>query len=262
VRIRQASRAGTPLLLVVALLIIGVGGWRATHQHRTVQRLAAATTTATRTVAVAPVDTRAAGAPPDASAVVAHVAALQVFRAAGRPALVTTLADPTSYGAPLVLLVVGQAAGWWQVSLPIRPNGSTGWVRASDVDLRTVPYQITIAQHTHTARLWRDGTYVRSFPIAVGKPATPSPDGLFFINVIIDNVGGNQAYGPWVMGLSGFSNVLSRFAGGDAAVAMHGTDEDSSVGTSASHGCFRMHDADATTLAHLVTLGTPVYVTP
>lgn len=257
---RRAARAATAALVVLALAIAGIGGFAATHHRRTVAAVTVTRTTTARSVPL-PRPTRAAGAPPDATAVVAQVASLAVYASPGGSAG-RRLANPTDLGSPLVLLVTGAEPGWWEVSLPIRPNGSRGWVRAVDVALRAVPYQLTVAQHTHTVVLWKDGVRVRAFPIAIGAPSTPSPDGLFSINEIIDNRSGDQAYGPWVMGLSGFSNVYTTFGGGDAAVALHGTDEDASVGTSASHGCFRMHDADATTLAHLVTLGTPVYVTP
>src|SRR5207244_8933450 len=46
---------------------------------------------------------------------------------------VRTLNYRLPLGAPLTLLVVGKRAGWVQVELPVRPNGSTGWVRTSDV---------------------------------------------------------------------------------------------------------------------------------
>jgi lipoprotein-anchoring transpeptidase ErfK/SrfK len=200
-------------------------------------------------------------APPAARAVIATGTQLVAHTTPNGPVR-TTLANPTSFGVPLVLLELGSVPGWYRVSLPVRPNGSTGWVAAADVALRSVPYQITVAQSLHTATLWSNGTKISSFPTAVGAPSTASPNGLFFVDVIIDNSAGNQAYGPWVLGLSGFSDVYQTFGGGDAEVAFHGTDEDASVGTSASHGCFRLHNAEATYLAHTVTLGTPVYVRP
>lgn len=210
-----------------------------------------------------PVPSRDLGSPPDAVVVGATGASLTVFTAPGAAMVQTTLSNPNRFGAPLILLTLDTVSrpGWYEVSTPIRPNGTTGWVRARDVTPTDIPYQITIVQHRHTATLWNDGTKVRSYPVAIGKPATPSPDGLFFVNAIIDNRAGNQAYGSWVLGLSAFSDAYQTFNGGNAAIAMHGTDEDSTVGTTASHGCFRMHDADATQLAHTVTLGTPVYVT-
>lgn len=263
----HASRVVGSALLVAALVVAGADGWTlAQHRAHPAPVTAPAAALAARLpplpATAAPV-AAALTAPPAATAVQATAGTLPVYAAPGASTARSALANPTSWGVPLVLLVVGARPGWWQVSLPVRPNGSTGWVRAADVALHSVPYQVTIAQHTRSALLWHDGTLVRRFPVAVGTAADPSPNGLFFVNVIIDNRGGgNQAYGPWVLGLSGFSNVLLHFGGGDGPIAMHGTDDDTSVGAAASHGCFRMHNADATALAHMVTLGTPVYVTP
>lgn len=44
--------------------------------------------------------------------------------------------------------------------------------------------------------------------------------------------------------------------------AIHGTNMPGSVGTAASYGCFRMHNADVIDLYGRVRLGTPVVVTP
>lgn len=251
--------------LIVGAALVGAG-FEMSGSHRSAtpvptpapSRPAPATPSATHTTPAAPVNP---AAPPAARAVIA-VGTQLVARTTPNGPVRTTLANPTAFGAPLVLLEVGTVPGWYEVSLPVRPNGSTGWVAAADVQLRSVPYQITVAQSLHTATLWSNGTKISSFPTAVGAPSTASPNGLFFIDVIIDNRAGNQAYGPWVLGLSGFSDVYQTFGGGDAEVAFHGTDEDASVGTSASHGCFRLHNAEATYLAHTVTLGTPVYVRP
>src|SRR5438445_4485724 len=43
-------------------------------------------------------------------------------------------------------------------------------------------------------------------------------------------------------------------------ILIHGTPEDSSVGHYASHGCIRMHEADAIALYPLVPVGTPVFI--
>jgi lipoprotein-anchoring transpeptidase ErfK/SrfK len=262
-RRRWLSAAAT-LLVVVALVVGGVGVWHASRGHRAVSSTVVTTTTVRRVAAAVPA--RAPGAPPDAIAIVARTPELTVWTSPAGTTVQTRLSNPTvTFSATLVLLVLDAKShpGWYEVSTPIRPNGTKGWVRASDVGAPVVvPYQITIVQHLHTATLWKSGVKVRTYPVAIGMPATPSPNGLFFVNAILDNRKGDQAYGPWVIGLSGFSNVYQTFNGGDALIGMHGTDEDSTVGTTASHGCFRMHDADATQLAHTVTLGTPVYVSP
>jgi lipoprotein-anchoring transpeptidase ErfK/SrfK len=45
-------------------------------------------------------------------------------------------------------------------------------------------------------------------------------------------------------------------------VGFHGTGEDYSIGTAASHGCLRMHVADVIALYKRVPVGTPVLIAP
>ena len=52
--------------------------------------------------------------------------------AAIEPRSLTALGDPNA-PVPLTLLVKGEADGFLEVWLPVRPNGSTGWVRSADV---------------------------------------------------------------------------------------------------------------------------------
>jgi len=66
--------------------------------------------------------------------------------------------------------------------------------------------------------------------------------------------------GPIVLPLTGFSETLNEFAGGDGRVAIHGTSVPSLIGTQASHGCMRMRNADIVRLARLATPGTPVAI--
>src|SRR4051794_24949907 len=71
-----------------------------------------------------------------ATVAVAHYATLPVYAAPGG-ALTRQLAnpDPANYNQPQVLLVLRNAGAWLQVSLPISPNGQTGWVKTSQVTL-------------------------------------------------------------------------------------------------------------------------------
>ena len=71
----------------------------------------------------------------------------------------------------------------------------------------------------------------------------------------------DSAYGPYVLGLSGFSNTYATFDGGPGQIAIHGTDEPWEVGQYASHGCVRLTNAEITALFPLVQAGTPVDIT-
>ncbi|MEN0101818.1 MAG: L,D-transpeptidase, partial [Curtobacterium sp.] len=70
----------------------------------------------------------------------------------------------------------------------------------------------------------------------------------------------NDGYGPYAYGTTAFSDVLNSFGGGPGQIGLHGTNDSSSIGSGASHGCVRMHNADITALAKLLPLGTPFQV--
>src|SRR5262249_11795113 len=60
--------------------------------------------------------------------------------------------DPSKPTVPEVFLVQEQRPGWVRVLLPTRPNGSTGWLRAGDVQINVSPYhiQVNLAPHQIT----------------------------------------------------------------------------------------------------------------
>ena len=111
-----------------------------------------------------------------------------------------------------------------------------------------------------TLTLYRRGVFVMKFPVAVGKASTPSPTGLFYVTDKIATGQPGGAYGPYALGLSGFSNVLFTFGGGDGEVGIHGTNETSSVGHPVTHGCIRLYNRDITKLYSKIWIGTPVVV--
>jgi lipoprotein-anchoring transpeptidase ErfK/SrfK len=54
--------------------------------------------------------------------------------------------------------------------------------------------------------------------------------------------------------------VLRSFAGGDAVIGIHGTNNPGVLGHDVSHGCIRMSNASITRLARLLPLGVPVQI--
>lgn len=189
----------------------------------------------------------------------ASVKEVPVYAAPGG-AVAHTLANPDTYGEPLTFLVTHRQDPWLQVALPIRPNGSTGWVRMDQVRVQTDPYRLDVALKAHELRLFRDGALTGTYPIGVGTQQTPTPGGVYYLRVLIkpDNPGG--AYGPFAYGLNGFSQVLNDFAGGDGVIGLHGTNEPAAIGHDVSHGCIRLHNEDISALAKLLPLGTPVRI--
>jgi lipoprotein-anchoring transpeptidase ErfK/SrfK len=222
-------------------------------------RAAVAQSTApVRTPTPAPTATPGAVDAP-ASTTIATVRGADVpVSAAPGAAAASSLANPQPSGAPLVFRVVGQRDGWVQVQLPRRPNGSTGWVPDSAVSLSTTVYAIVVTEADNTLDLYRAGKVVDSYPVATGTGGTPTPTGRFALTELLAPT--NGGYGPFAYGTTAFSDVLNSFGGGPGQIGLHGTEDASSIGQAASHGCIRMHNADITTLAKTLPLGTPFQV--
>jgi lipoprotein-anchoring transpeptidase ErfK/SrfK len=182
------------------------------------------------------------------------------------------LVDPTvpDSKVPQVFLVQTQRNdGWVQVLLPVRPNGSTGWLHTADVTLTANPYRIVIALRAHRITVTNGTAVSYAGPVAVGasnpplpdagKP-TPTPTGKYYLRVLLQAPDPNTVYGPYAYGLSSHSNALDDFQGGDAEIGIHGNNDKSVLGKDATHGCVRMDNAAITALAKQLPLGTPVTI--
>lgn len=167
-------------------------------------------------------------------------------------------------GAPQTFLLKRSRRGvdgraWYNVQLPIRPNGSTGWIRADDVDVSGIRYALVVHLVSFRLDLLDNNRRIETFPIGVGAQNTPTPAGRYYVKELIQPPDPNTIYGRYVLGLSGFSNVLLHWPGG-GVIGIHGTNDPSSIGRRVSHGCIRMSNENITRLARLLPLGTPVSV--
>jgi lipoprotein-anchoring transpeptidase ErfK/SrfK len=171
--------------------------------------------------------------------------------------------DPNAK-SPLTFLVkdipTAQKCDWVEVYLPMRPNGSTGWVKQADVEYAINDYRVEVALHEFKLRVFKDDKQVEDIAIGVARDNTPTPGGLYYTTELIKTPNPGGAYGPYAFGLSGFSDTLTTFNGGPGQLGMHGTNEPAAIGTQVSHGCIRMSNTDITRLAQTLPLGTPVQV--
>jgi lipoprotein-anchoring transpeptidase ErfK/SrfK len=183
------------------------------------------------------------------------------------------LYDPTvpTSKVPQVYLVKQQRNdGWVKVLLPVRPNGSSGWVKGSDITVSPNTFRIDVSLGAHTITVHKGGDVIYTGPVAVGatdpplpdvgKP-TPTPTGEYYLRVLLQNPDPTSVYGPYAYGLSSHSDALDSYAGGDAEVGIHGNNDASVLGKNATHGCIRMDNDAITMLAKQLPLGTPVEVT-
>jgi lipoprotein-anchoring transpeptidase ErfK/SrfK len=152
------------------------------------------------------------------------------------------------------------AEGWYEVLLPGRPNGSTGWVSSDEVNESVVTTAVVVHLGAHLLTLYEQGSEVADYPVGVGTAASPTPAGTFYVIGVL-KYGSNGTYGPCAIGTSAFSETLTDWEYG-GVIGIHGTSDPSSVGESVSHGCIRMDSGDITQFAEAVSLGTPVFILP
>ena len=104
--------------------------------------------------------------------------------------------------------------------------------------------------------LIEDGRVVKVYAVAVGKPSTPSPAGTFEVTSRIMKP---TWYHHGQIVRPGPANPLgTRWLGLSRGYGIHGTNEPSSIGKSASHGCIRMRNRDVEELFELVRVGDEV----
>lgn len=173
---------------------------------------------------------------------------------------VRTVEARTSFGSPTALLVVDEVDGWYEVLVPGRPSGMTGWVPAGSGEVKAVRTEIRIDLEAATLTLFEDGRSVVEAPIALGAADTPTPTGRFSVTDKLAAPNPDGAYGPFALGLSGRSEVVTEFAGGDGQIGIHGTNDPSSIGRPVSHGCVRVANDVIDELNERVPLGTPVLI--
>ncbi len=166
------------------------------------------------------------------------------------------------FGGPEVLAVVGDVgpAGWLHVELPIRPNGSTGWIPSAGVQLTETYYRVIVSLAQRTLTVTNYGKLVLKVPAAVGAPSTPTPPDSTYLWELIRPDDPNGAYGPYIFGLAEYSDAYAIFNGGDAQIGIHGQDDPGSVGLAVSHGCIRLDNQVITEIAGFLPLGTPVTI--
>jgi peptidoglycan hydrolase-like protein with peptidoglycan-binding domain len=93
-----------------------------------------------------------------------------------------------------------------------------------------------------------DGKPFKSFPVAIGKPATPTPVGSWRV---VDKGRWGGGFGTrWI----GLDVPFGRYG-------IHGTNKPWSIGRMESHGCVRMYNRDVEQVYRWVRQGTRVYIT-
>lgn len=129
------------------------------------------------------------------------------------------------------------------------------------------PSYLTLDRNSYTLRLWKNLKLTKTYTVAVGAEGFATPEGLYQIESMEENPVWNVPESDWAGSLAGqtippgpSNPIKARWMGIFEGAGIHGTEETSSLGTAASHGCVRMAIPDVEELYDEVEVGTPVFL--
>lgn len=177
------------------------------------------------------------------------------------PASATWTFDATTqFGSTTVFLVTGTAGDFVRVLLPLKPNGTEGWVHNSEVALSPNGLRFVVDLAQRRVSLFDGPSLLEQSIAGIGAPATPTPSGTYYVTDLLRTDEPDGVYGPYILAISARSDSFELFNGGEPIVALHGTNNPGQLGGAPSAGCIRLPNEVATRLVSLVPPGTPVYI--
>jgi len=163
---------------------------------------------------------------------------------------------------PQEILALGKQIGsdgkvWYRVSIPMRPNGTYGWIPANVVSLSPTKGQINIDLGSRTIDLFWNGKHVYHAGVAIGAPGRETPIGHYFVAARF--VPYHDTFlGVFAVETSAYSKLTEWPGGG--VVGIHGTSLPQLIGQAVSHGCVRVKNSTAEKLKRYAPLGTPIWI--
>jgi lipoprotein-anchoring transpeptidase ErfK/SrfK len=160
-----------------------------------------------------------------------------------------------------VVLAVGQANGpdgtaWFKLNLPMRPNGTVGWIPAASATLRPTQSHIVVHRGLRRIELFRGSKRLLYAKVAVGAPGRETPLGEFYVTARF--VPDDPFLGAFALETSAYSRLTEWPGGGK--VGIHGTSKPWLLGQAVSHGCVRVSNQTALALERLAPVGTPISI--
>jgi lipoprotein-anchoring transpeptidase ErfK/SrfK len=146
---------------------------------------------------------------------------------------------------------------WYRISVPMRPNGTMGWIPASDAALAPTVSQIVVHIQSRTIDVYWHGRHALHAIVAVGAPGRETPLGHYYVQARF--VPDDPFLGVFAVETSAYSKLTEWPGGG--VVGIHGTSMPQLLGQAVSHGCVRVANSTAEALKRYAPLGTPIWIT-
>lgn len=166
----------------------------------------------------------------------------------------------TEWGSERVLGVVNQRGDWLGVQASELKNGEIAWVERQRVTLDCVEWSIQADLSKHSVAVQHNGKTVRKIKVAIGRAENPTPKGRFSVTDRLAVTGTDSTYGCCVLALTGHQTHLPKYWPGGDRLAIHATNDESSIGHAVSLGCMRAPSNEARWLIDHIPLGTPVFI--
>jgi len=170
-------------------------------------------------------------------------------------------ANPTSLDNPFVMMVTERRGDHLQVQVPVRPNGTVGYVRADEVDLTTISQRLELSLSERRLRFYDADVVVADTEVVIGKDATRTPTGRFYVTDQVPQDNPSGSFGPLALATSAYSEQMDEFDGGAPVIAFHGTNQPELIGSQASNGCVRMPNDVVTLIGDRLRIGARVDIT-
>jgi hypothetical protein len=166
----------------------------------------------------------------------------------------------TEWGSERVMGVVSQRGDWLGVQASELKNHEVAWIQRDRVKLDCVHWSLHADLSKRSVTVQHDGKTVRRLRVAIGRSENPTPKGRFSVTDRLAVKGGDPTYGCCVLALTGHQTHLPPYWPGGDRLAIHATNDESSIGHPVSLGCMRAPATQARWLIDHIPLGTPVFI--
>jgi len=167
------------------------------------------------------------------------------------------LSNPGPFQGERVLLVRTLEEEWVQVSMPIRPHGTSAWVKRDTVSITEYKAKVIVDRYTGLLEGWQNGELLFKESFVGGSKEHPTPLGDFYINEI--NTDYTDVSSRQLVGITAFSTTIDPTNEGDPAIAFLVNESNEGSGELDTRGCIRVSIKVINLLAGL-PLGTPVQI--
>jgi hypothetical protein len=166
----------------------------------------------------------------------------------------------TEWGSARVLGVVSQRGDWLGIQASELKNGEIAWIRRSRATLDCVSWSLHADLSKRVLEVQHNGRTVRKLHVAIGRRDNPTPKGRFTVTDRLEVTSSGSPYGCCVLALTGHQTDLPPYWPGGDRLAVHATNDESSIGEPVSLGCMRASSAQARWLIDHIPLGSPVFI--